>query len=396
MSKVVMTDFRLPSTYLHLRWYWGAGLLLLPLVAALTGYSVPRGWAMSVAGAVILVHALGMAVWRLEAVTSTLFLDLLVVHGAVLLMSFGGVDHSVVLLTVVGASVLISLFSTGVVQAAALALNAGFGLAHLVLADSWDPREIVAPFLGALFLVGLVVVVIGSFKSRLASLEESRALTLGIASHELKNRLTGVIGVAQLLKQGRVVPDSEEGRELIEIINREAVEAGAVIEDLLTVSRTERGILETRPVPTDIAELVRNVAASFDHDGDRLEVDGADRPTWAMADPLRAPQVLRNLITNAHRYGGPDVRVVVRTTNNVVSVLVSDDGTGVHPDDLSNLFTPYQRTKGRDTVHGSTGLGLWISRSLMRSMGGELTYRRVDDRTVFEAAFQAADPPHES
>jgi signal transduction histidine kinase len=396
MTKGSITESRLPATYLHLRWYWGSGLLLLPAISAVTGYSVPRGWAMSAAGAIVLVHAVGMAILRLEALTSTLFMDLLIVHGALLLMSIDGLDHSVVLLTIVGASVLTSMYSSGVVQMAALALNAAFGLANMAVADLWDLSEVVAPFLGALFLVGLVAVAIDSFKRRVSALEDARALTLGIASHELRNRLTGVIGVAQLLNEGGVAPDSEEGRELIEMIHREAVEAGAVIEDLLTVSRTERGTLETTPEPMDLAEIVRNVVATFHRDGDSISVKGADRPVWVMGDPLRAPQVLRNLLTNADRYGGSDVRVVLSADGDMVSVMVSDNGDGVHPNDVPNLFTPYHRAKGREPVHGSTGLGLWISRNLMRSMGGDLTYRRVDDRTVFEAVFRETAPPDQS
>lgn len=387
---------RMSSLYLRARWFWGAGLVLVAVVVGLVTGESGRLWVVAAAGAVILLHALGLALWRLEVVVSTLFVDLLVAHGAVTVVIVDQPETGAPLLTMVGFSVLITLFVSGLTKWAALTINSALTFVTMMLAHDWAFREVIGPFIGGLFVVGIVIAVVASFQRRVAVLEELRALTLGIASHELKNRLTGVIGVTQLLNEGGVAPESEEGRELIELVHREAVEAGAVIEDLLTVSRTERGALETNPESTDIAEIVRNVVATIDHHGDSIPVTGADRPVWAMADRLRTPQVLRNLLTNADRYGGGDVRVVLSTGEGMVSILVSDNGDGVHPDEVPKLFTPYHQAKEREPVHGSTGLGLWISRSLMRSMGGDLIYRRLEDRTVFEALFPSSVPHDES
>lgn len=388
---------RMSSLYLRARWFWGAGMVVIPLATGLLDDDAPgRLWVISAAGMVILVHSLGLALLKLEAVVSTLFIDIALAHVAVLVLSFDEPDHSSVLLTAVALSVLILLFTDGWVKRLALALNAVFTFVNLMATSEWVLASAVSPLVGGTFVTAVVVYVIEAFRKRIADVELDRAVTLGVASHELRNRLAGVIGVSQLLSEGGVAPDSDEGRELLEMVHREAVEAGSVIEDILTVSRSEGGVLETNPVSTDLGEMVRNVARTFDPGGDLLTVTGADTPIWVMADPLRAPQVLRNLLTNAQRYGGSDIRVVVGSTKGAASVLVRDDGDGVHPDDLPALFSPYHRSRHGHPAPGSTGLGLWISRNLMRSMGGDLRYRRVDSHTVFEAVFDTVTPPRES
>lgn len=388
---------RMSSLYLRARWFWGAGMVVIPVVFGLLVDDAPgRLWAISAAGAAIVVHSLGLALWRLETVVSTLFIDIAVAHVAVMVLSFDELDHSSVLLTAVGLSVLTLLFTDGWAKWLALALNAVLTFVTLMASTEWALASIAGPFIGGIFVTAVVIYVIEAFRKRIADVELDRAVTLGVASHELRNRLAGVIGVSQLLSEGGVAPDSDEGRELLEMAHREAVEAGSVIEDILTVSRSERGVLETHPVPTDLGEMVRNVARTFDPGGEVLTLKGADPQTWVMADPLRAPQVLRNLLTNAQRYGGPDIRMVVLSTKDSASVMVSDDGEGVHAGDVPALFSPYHRSKHGQPAPGSTGLGLWISRNLMRSMGGDLSYRRVDFHTVFEAVFETVTPPRQS
>lgn len=385
---------RIGPLYLRARWFWGVGLLLVPLVIRFTTGEFGRTWLIAVAGAVTLVHSVGLALWRIEPVVQALFVDLLVTHTALLIQSKGWTEYSPVVLNMVGFSLLIMLFAQGTARWVALATNAAYTLTTIGIAYGWGMDTMIGPILGIGFITAMIVTVIGAFNNQLSDLEMARAVTLGIASHELRNRLTGVIGVTGLLAEDDL--DGDEAGELLLMAHREALEAGAVIEDLLIVSRAERGINETSPSRTDLSELVRNVVGTFEQMGLPVKVEGADRPIWVHADPVRAPQVIRNLLANAQRYGGPDVRVVVAPGKEAVSLLVSDDGPGVHRDDLPALFTPYHRTKRGEPKPGSTGLGLWISRNLMRSMGGDLTYRRVQDRTVFDAVFRPASAPQES
>jgi signal transduction histidine kinase len=111
-----------------------------------------------------------------------------------------------------------------------------------------------------------------------------------------------------------------------------------------------------------------------------------------MADPHRFRQVLRNLITNAVRYGGPVVGVSIVSVGPIGSVVVTDDGDGVHPADETAIFLPYRRSRNQTPAPGSTGLGLWIARNLTRQMGGDLTYQRRSGQTIFEVTLTGAHP----
>lgn len=379
---------RMGSLYLRARWFWGLGMLLFPLVLAASGTITTRVWAVAAAGAVILVHSLGLALWKVEAVVSTLFVDIVVTHIAVFL-SVEGSDHTGVLLTLVGFAVLITLFAQGWAKWVALALNFVSAAITILHADGWWPGHLVGSLAGGLFVVAVVVAVLTSFRDRLFRLEVERAVTLGVASHELRNRLTGVIGITELLIEGNL-PRTHE-MELAAMAHAEAEEAAHVIDDLLTASQSERGMLDAESEAIDVTALARQAVERFAPDGEGAILVSADEPIWAMADPMRLGQVLRNLLSNAERYGGDTVRVTVGRLGDSVSVMVSDDGDGVHPDDVPALFQAYRRSRHRAAAPGSTGLGLWISRGLARSMGGDLVYRREEGCSIFEVKLIATE-----
>jgi signal transduction histidine kinase len=102
-----------------------------------------------------------------------------------------------------------------------------------------------------------------------------------------------------------------------------------------------------------------------------------------LADPRRLRQILRNLLSNAYRYGGDSVRVVARCDHVGVAIEIADNGDGIPPDLRERVFEPYETAHTAVGVTGSVGLGLTVSRELARLMAGDLTYERADDRTIF-------------
>ena len=98
----------------------------------------------------------------------------------------------------------------------------------------------------------------------------------------------------------------------------------------------------------------------------------AGRPVLAWADPLRLRQILRNLLSNAVRYGAGDIRIEAVRRGSAVEVRVIDHGPGIPPADRDRVFQPYARVG--PVVPGSIGLGLAVSRRLARLMGGDLVY----------------------
>jgi signal transduction histidine kinase len=103
----------------------------------------------------------------------------------------------------------------------------------------------------------------------------------------------------------------------------------------------------------------------------RVEISGH---ATAYADPIRVRQIIRNLLVNAWRYGGLEIRVALEERDNWAQVHVTDDGPGIPPEDRERVFEPYERAHHRFGQPASVGLGLTVSRQLARLMGGTLTY----------------------
>lgn len=101
------------------------------------------------------------------------------------------------------------------------------------------------------------------------------------------------------------------------------------------------------------------------------------------ADPQRIRQIARNLITNAQRYGGPAIRVVVGNEGRRGVLEVRDNGEPISLASRSEIFEPYTRANQRSGVTASVGLGLTVSRRLARHMGGDLVYSHDGNEAVF-------------
>ncbi len=106
-------------------------------------------------------------------------------------------------------------------------------------------------------------------------------------------------------------------------------------------------------------------------------------PLKVFADPIRLRQILRNLLTNGRRYGGPEMVVEARTFGERAVIQVRDNGDGIPVRDRAKIFDPYFRGKKIHTT-GSVGLGLTVSYQLARLMDGDLEYRYEDGWSTFE------------
>jgi signal transduction histidine kinase len=109
-----------------------------------------------------------------------------------------------------------------------------------------------------------------------------------------------------------------------------------------------------------------------------------------VGDPDRVRQVIRNLVSNALRYGGDAIRVEVLSGGTNAKVLVCDTGIAIPEQDRERIFEPYQRAHNAPGLAGSIGLGLAISRQLAQLMGGDLTYRHQNGESIFEFALPLA------
>jgi signal transduction histidine kinase len=109
-----------------------------------------------------------------------------------------------------------------------------------------------------------------------------------------------------------------------------------------------------------------------------------------VGDPIRVRQIIRNLLTNAERYGGSEVTVSVTTSDDQVFVDVADDGPVLARNEWEKIFDPYYRLQDSPGKPGSVGIGLAISRQLAELMGGRLHYRHDQGVSSFRLALRAA------
>lgn len=201
----------------------------------------------------------------------------------------------------------------------------------------------------------------------------SKDQLIASVSHELRTPLTAVVGLAEELGSDDGHIEEEERRQLISVIAQESREMADLVDDLLIAARSGDGQVLVFPERTDLSLLAANVAARVSvPSGVKLSVD--DAPSPAFADPVRIRQIVRNLLTNAIRYGGTSVHVSFGSTDGFTYVDVFDDGPGIPDHDLEAIFEPYGRATASSVVPGSVGLGLTLSKRLAELMGGSLSY----------------------
>ena len=209
----------------------------------------------------------------------------------------------------------------------------------------------------------------------LQELERIRAEFLGMVGHELRVPLTSIKGsTAAALGAARLMAPAET-REFFRIIDDQADRMIGLIADLLDAGRIETGSLSVSPEPSEVGALVDQARGTFVSGGGRHPV-WIDLPPGlppVMADRQRIVQVLNNLLANAARHS-PDtsaIRIAAERDGVHVAVSVADDGRGIAPERLGQLFRKYAAAGDRDGGVGG-GLGLAICRGLVEAHGGRI------------------------
>ena len=227
----------------------------------------------------------------------------------------------------------------------------------------------------------------------LAHQETLRRNLMADIAHELRTPLTVIRGDLEALLDGVFEPTPEALASLQE----ETLMLSRLVDDLRALALAEAGQLRLERRPADLANLLRGVVAAFDlqaeSQGQRLLLEMPANLPLVDADPQRVRQIVANLISNALRHAPDSGRVIVKATqqSGVVQISVSDDGSGIAPEDLPYVFDRFwQGRKPRgDGVDSSSGLGLAIARELVRAHGGRIWVEsKVGEGTTFYFTLQ--------
>ena len=206
--------------------------------------------------------------------------------------------------------------------------------------------------------------------SRLETVEEQRRRLLADVSHELRTPLSVVQGNLEALVDG--VHQADEAH-LLAILDETKV-LSRLVEDLRTLSLAESGALALHREAVDVGVLVRETVDSFASQAEPAGVAiGAQVPSGLPqvdADPVRAREILENLIANAIRYTprGGRVNVEARAQDAFVAVDVRDTGAGIAPELVDRIFDRFYKS----AESRGAGLGLAIAKQLVAAHGGEI------------------------
>ena len=213
-----------------------------------------------------------------------------------------------------------------------------------------------------------------------AAEKANRAKTdfLSSMSHELRTPLNAILGFAQLMESGTPSPTPAQKRNLDQILK-----AGwyllELINEILDLALIESGKVTLSREPVSLAEVMVECQAMIEPQAHTRRIDMSfprfDIPRFVHADRTRVKQVLINLLFNAIKYNRPGGTVAVQcslSSPERIRIEVRDSGKGLAPDQLSQLFEPFNRLGRESGAEEGTGIGLVVTKRLVELMGGAI------------------------
>lgn len=212
---------------------------------------------------------------------------------------------------------------------------------------------------------------------RKKSEEDRRRLILDI-SHDLKNPMSSIQGYAELLMKKSGLTEQERNEYLTVIFNN-SKRANRLLTELFELSQMDSPEFSLKLVRTDICEYVRQICGELvpqlEQEGFQYEFDIIEDSVFVLLDPHRFGRIMQNLADNAMRYNpqGTQVTVSLRVQDYQVVIDFSDNGIGIPPHLVDNIFKPFVRVDdSRNSKTGGSGLGLSIAKKIAQAHGGDL------------------------
>jgi signal transduction histidine kinase len=221
------------------------------------------------------------------------------------------------------------------------------------------------------------------YRSALAA-SDAKSAFLATMSHELRTPLNAIIGYQSLLQEGIAGSVNDAQRAQLSRVRASADHLLGLIDEVLTFSRVEAGKevvrredTRVKPLVDEAIGMVRPLAEAKD-----LPVRSEGEDAELFTDPGKVRQILINLLSNAIKFTEKgDVVIRSHVNKDRVAISITDSGIGVAPENQERIFDPFWQVEQRSTRKvGGTGLGLSVSRSLARLLGGEVTVESELDK----------------
>jgi signal transduction histidine kinase len=205
---------------------------------------------------------------------------------------------------------------------------------------------------------------------------------VGMISHELRTPLSAIIGFLDLLQNDPEQPLTDDQKDFVAVIERNAKRLLNLVGDLLFTAQAESGRFPLERVDADLRDIVGSALTSAgphaQKEGVELVAEIPDQPIRLLVDPGRLGQAIDNLLSNAIKFTPRGGRVTARleAQDGAVRICIADTGMGIPKDEQGMLFTRFFRasTATRNAVPG-VGLGLTITRAIVLAHGGKMDMR---------------------
>lgn len=223
---------------------------------------------------------------------------------------------------------------------------------------------------------GRVVGAVVAFRdvTEVRRLQQARDEYVALLSHDLRTPLSTIIGSAQLLHRRLAPQEREQETRWAEAIVTSGQRMNSMIKDVLDRAFQQAGGAAPSLPSVDLVRLCQRMTAEMDSptEASRIHLHAAE-PVSVAANPTLIERVLANLLGNALKYSPPGSPVVIRVSSDDhhAVVAVADEGVGIDPQDLPQLFEKFQRTRTAGQIEGD-GLGLYGSRVIVEAHGGQI------------------------
>ncbi len=215
--------------------------------------------------------------------------------------------------------------------------------------------------------------------TREREVERMKSEFVSLVSHEFRTPLTSMIGYTEIMLEGDAGDLTDEQTDFLKTILRNANNLAEIINSLLIVSRLEAGAIKLNTCKLEMNEIVNHAVELLrpQMDAKKLKLI-VSVPTDLKAvegDSRWINEVMLNLLSNACKYTPSDgtIRISAKEKDGFLYIKITDSGIGMSTYEQEKLFTKFYRAENPETIKaGGTGLGLWISRSLVEMHGGEI------------------------
>lgn len=231
--------------------------------------------------------------------------------------------------------------------------------------------------------IGELAVAFNNMTKSLAVGEQLRRGFVANVSHELKTPMTTISGFIDGILDGTIPPDQHA--RYLEIVSAEVKRLSRLVVSMLNLSKIEAGEVAVKPAPVDLTRLLVNISLQLEQQISEktIAVEGMDEltPASVTTDHDLMYQVIFNLVDNAIKYTPEGGRITVKNenTNGMVKLYIKNTGPGIPDKDLPFIFDRFYKVdKSRSSDKKSTGLGLYLVKTILNLLGGQITVKSTE------------------